>query len=123
MQKAIISVVILLALTISFQAKAQYSILYEGEGFNVQFTYGDDGKALEIVMKSTVDDRWVKLQIAEFQPFDDGYKYVTKNVVGNSIEMEFHTNDELLTMTIVGLEDKLFLKKVKSYRFDNRKFK
>jgi ABC-type metal ion transport system substrate-binding protein len=94
MKKVIVLVVSLFALTISFQAKAQYSTLYEGEGFNVQFTYDNDGKAMEIVIKSTEEENWVKLQIVEFQTLDDdGYRYVTKNPVGNVINMEFHTND------------------------------
>jgi len=122
MKKVIVSVVILFALTISFQANAQNSVLYEGEGFNVQFTYGNDGKATEIVMKSTDEDNWVKLQIVEFEPFDDGSRYVTKNPVSNEINMTFFTTDELI-MSIVVSEERISLKKVKSYSYDNRKFK
>ena len=123
MKIVIVLIVSLLVLTISFQAKAQYSTLYEGEGFNVQFTYANDGKAIEIVIKSTDDDNWVKLQILEFQPLDDGYRYVTKSSIGSVINMTSFTNDELITMTIVALDDNILLRKVKSYRYDNRKFK
>lgn len=123
MKKVIIPIVILITLTISVQLNAQYSVLYEGEEFNVQFTYNNDGKAIEIVMKSADQKTWTKFQIVEFQPLTDGYRYVTKNPVGNIINMEFVNNDELLTVIIVGLEDKILLKKKESYSYDHRIFK
>ena len=124
MKKIILSIVVLFTLALPFSLKAQYSYLYENEDFNVQFTYNNDGKAIEIVMKSADEDRWVNFQIVKFQKLgEDGYRYVTKNPVGNVINMDFYGNQDRLMVTIVALNDRIILRNTKHYSYDNRKFK
>ena len=84
----------------------------------------NDGKAIEIVMKSSDEDRWVNFQIVEFQKLgEDGYRYITKNPVGNVINMDFYGNQDRLMVTIVALNDRIILRNTKHYSYDNRKFK
>jgi len=100
MKKASILVVLLVALSFSFEAKAQVYYVYDGGSFNILLTCNSGSVVQKISFSS--NGQWVDFSITNWTNTSNGFLYTVQDGVGKYFTILYNKNQDFITVTNVS---------------------
>jgi len=97
MKKASILGVLFVALSFTFEAKAQENYVYDGGSFDIKLTCTNRGIVRSISYNS--NNQWVNFSIENSKRTSNGFLYEVKNETGESYTVLYDKNQDFITVT------------------------